>query len=395
MQLPRDVEYIIDKIESCGYFADVVGGPVRDFLLGKTPSDYDITTNAMPDKVKEIFKDERTVDTGLKHGTVTLVLRGECYEITTYRVDGEYLDSRHPESVFFTDSLTEDLARRDFTMNAVSYNPKRGISDPFSGREDIERALIRAVGEARLRFFEDALRILRGARFAATLGFSVEERTRAAMSETAHLLSRIAEERIYTEWKKLLSGEFAYFALSEFSDIISVFLPEINTERLPDKEKFGNADFYTRQLSLFYLSKGESAASAFDAAARRLKTDRATRESGVALLSSVGKYDGGTAIGRRIMLASLGDADLARRLLSLEELLGLADGEACAAAESELSLGVPYKISDLKIGGTELAALGYRGKEIGDVLRRLLFAVMRFEVENTSEALTAFVTQSK
>ncbi len=395
MKLPRDVEYIIEKIEAQGYRADVVGGPVRDFLLGKTPFDYDITTNAHPSEIKKIFSDERTVDTGLKHGTVTLLLHGECYEITTYRIDGEYLDSRHPESVSFTDSLTEDLARRDFTMNAISYNPKRGITDPFFGREDINDSKIRAVGEARLRFREDALRILRGARFAATLGFSVEEKTRKAMSETARLLSRIASERIYTEWKKLLSGKFSYRALTEFSDIIAVFLPELDTGKLPCEHRFLSADFYTRQLALFYLSHGECAGEYFDTAMRRLKTDKATRVEGTALLLSVGKYDNKTAHGRRLMLASLGDADMARRLLSLEVLLGITDGGCLDGLNSELSFGIPYRISDLKIGGTELRGLGYRGKEIGDALKRLLFAVARGEAENTREGLLSLVAQNK
>lgn len=395
MKLTRDVEYIIEKIESSGFAADVVGGPVRDFLLGKAPFDYDITTSAHPDEIKKIFSDGRTVDTGIKHGTVTLVLNGECYEITTYRIDGEYLDSRHPESVSFTDSLKEDLARRDFTMNAISYNPKRGITDPFFGREDIEGRLIRAVGVARRRFEEDALRILRGARFAATLGFSVEEETRAAMTETAHLLSRIAAERIYTEWKKLLSGEFAYRALTEFSDVISVFLPELNTLNLPDASRFLSADFHTRQLALFYLSCKDFAPGDFDAAMRRLKTDKATRETGVTVLSSVGKYDSATSQGRQVMLATLGDADIAQRLVSLEVLLGITDSVCERALASELSSGIPYRISDLKIGGEELASLGFCGREIGKILKRLLFAVANGEAENTKEGLVSFVAQNK
>ena len=392
MQLPHDVYYIIEKIESHGYKADVVGGPVRDLFLGKCPSDYDITTNARPEMVKEIFQDERTVDTGIRHGTVTLVLHGECYEITTYRIDGEYLDSRHPSSVDFTDSLTEDLARRDFTMNAISYNPKRGISDPFFGRRDIESRLIRAVGEPKRRFTEDALRILRGARFSATLGFEIEEKTRRAMSDTAHLLSDIARERIYTEWKKLLSGDFAYGALGEFADIIRTFLPGLDTSRLPDEERFLTSDFYTRQLSLFYLSFGECAASQFDSATRALKTDNATRECGVKILSAVGKFDTASELERRVMLATLADGRLAEGVISLEVLLGIRESSVLDALRRELSLGIPYRISDLKVGGADLSALGLVGREIGECLNRLLFAVMRREVENTKESLLSFVS---
>ena len=168
MRLPENVMLIIERLGARGYRADVVGGPVRDFLLGKTPSDFDLTTDALPEQIKAAFSDLRTVDTGIKHGTVSVIIGGEQYEITTYRIDGEYTDSRHPDSVTFTPDITEDLRRRDFTMNAIAYNPRAGITDPFGGREDVARGVIRAVGEPRLRFTEDALRILRGVRFRAT-----------------------------------------------------------------------------------------------------------------------------------------------------------------------------------------------------------------------------------
>ena len=395
IKLPRDVEYIIEKIESHGYLADVVGGPVRDFLLGKRPLDYDITTSATPDKVKEIFSDFRTVDTGIKHGTVTVVLGGVGYEITTYRVDGEYKDSRHPESVSFTDSLAEDLARRDFTMNAISYNPVRGFTDPFFGSEDIRRGVIRAVGEPRLRFTEDALRILRGARFSAVLGFSVEPQTRRAMSETAQLLSRVSEERIYTEWKKLLSGEFAYRALSEFSDIIGLILPEIGMPRLPDEARFMSSDFTTRQLALFYLSLGKGAAEAFEAAMRRLKTDKRTRTVGRMLLQSVGKYDTATERGRHLLLVAIGDAEMAEGLIRLECLLSLREPSDVESLREELARGIPYRISDLAISGDELTALGYRGRAVGEVLESTLLAVARGELSNEREVLLSSVTKLK
>ena len=181
MRLPENVNYIISRLREYGYRADVVGGPVRDFLLGKVPSDYDLTTDATPDKVKEIFNSHRTVDVGIQHGTVALILDGEQYEITTYRVDGEYSDSRHPDSVAFTVDIAEDLRRRDFTMNAIAYNPTDGITDPYGGEEDVRARLIRAVGDPVTRFTEDALRILRGARFASVLGFTVDEETASAI----------------------------------------------------------------------------------------------------------------------------------------------------------------------------------------------------------------------
>ena len=165
MQLPESVDFILSKMKEHGFTAHVVGGSVRDSLIGRELGDFDITTNALPEQTKAVFADHRTVDTGIKHGTVTLVLDGIPYEITTYRVDGEYNDNRHPDSVTFTDRLEEDLARRDFTVNAMAYNPDNGLSDPFGGRLDAEKGLIRAVGDPYKRFDEDALRILRALRF--------------------------------------------------------------------------------------------------------------------------------------------------------------------------------------------------------------------------------------
>ena len=225
MKLPQNVEYILEKLEKNGYRADIVGGPVRDFLLGKIPDDYDITTSASPEETKLVFSDLRTVDTGIKHGTVSIILDGEQYEVTTYRIDGEYKDSRHPETVTFTRNIEEDLRRRDFTMNAIAYSPRHGITDPYGGREDTAAGIIRAVGEPRLRFTEDALRILRGVRFAATLGFEVEKDTGCAMLETRHLLKNVSVERIYVELKKMISGKYSYDVLSCFSDIILDVIP--------------------------------------------------------------------------------------------------------------------------------------------------------------------------
>ena len=191
--LPKEPLYIIEALNAKGFRADIVGGPVRDFLLGKAPDDYDVTTDATPEEVKEVFSHERVIETGIKHGTVTLVKNGANYEITTYRIDGEYKDSRHPESVSFTKRIEEDLARRDFTMNAIAYNPKDGVTDPFFGKEDIRLGIIRAVGEPELRFTEDALRILRGARFSSRLGFVVEEKTKDAMQKKKELWEIICE----------------------------------------------------------------------------------------------------------------------------------------------------------------------------------------------------------
>ena len=202
IEIPSGAAHILRVLESRGYEAYVVGGCVRDSLLGRTPNDWDITTSALPQQVKALFP--RTVDTGLKHGTVTILCGRDAYEVTTYRVDGEYLDGRHPKDVTFTASLREDLQRRDFTINAMAYSEKDGLQDYFDGLSDLERGIVRAVGDPEKRFGEDALRIMRAVRFAAQLGYDVEEKTLRAMKDLAPTLSKISAERIAVELEKLL-----------------------------------------------------------------------------------------------------------------------------------------------------------------------------------------------
>lgn len=202
IQLPEKVSEIINCLRSHNFEAYAVGGCVRDSLLGRTPSDWDITTSATPEEVKSLFS--HTVDTGIQHGTVTVMLGHEGFEVTTYRIDGEYEDARHPKEVAFTLSLREDLKRRDFTINAMAYNEESGLVDPFGGAQDLERGVIRCVGDPGERFREDALRMFRAVRFAAQLGFSVEKNTAGAISELAGSLARISAERIQTELVKLL-----------------------------------------------------------------------------------------------------------------------------------------------------------------------------------------------
>lgn len=200
--MPDDVRMIIDKLQEEGYEAFAVGGCVRDSYLGKTPHDWDITTNALPEEVKSLFR--RTIDVGIQHGTVVVMVGDEGYEITTYRIDGEYEDNRHPKEVVFTASLAEDLRRRDFTINAMAYSEKTGIVDLFGGIDDLKRGIIRAVGNPRERFSEDALRILRAIRFSARFGYEIEEQTKEAIKELAPTLSNISAERIRDELEKMI-----------------------------------------------------------------------------------------------------------------------------------------------------------------------------------------------
>ncbi len=227
MQMPQDVIYIINELYDNGYEAFAVGGCVRDCLLGKTPHDWDITTDASPQQVKNIFK--KTVDTGIEHGTVSVILNSVGYEVTTYRIDGEYLDNRHPKEVIFTSNLKEDLMRRDFTINAMAYNDIVGLVDIYGGREDLQKGIIRCVGNAHDRFSEDALRILRAIRFSAQLGFEIDEETKNAMSELASNLKNVSAERIKTELDKmLLSDNCDRFILMSKLGICKVILPEFD-----------------------------------------------------------------------------------------------------------------------------------------------------------------------
>ena len=225
--LPEKVKFIIDVITQAGYEAYAVGGCIRDSILGRVPDDWDITTSAKPEQVKALFR--RTIDTGIEHGTVTVMLEKEGFEVTTYRIDGEYEDSRHPKDVIFTANLVEDLKRRDFTINAMAYNDTSGLVDIFGGMEDIERKTIRCVGNAEERFTEDALRIMRAIRFSAQLGYCIEEETRKAISKLAGNLAHISAERIQVELVKLLvSPHPDYLRTAYETGVTKVILPEFD-----------------------------------------------------------------------------------------------------------------------------------------------------------------------
>ena len=225
--LPRKVEDIIDRIQAAGHEAYAVGGCVRDSVLGKEPDDWDITTSAKPEEIKKLF--DRTIDTGIQHGTVTVMLGKEGFEVTTYRIDGKYEDSRHPKDVTFTINLKEDLRRRDFTINAMAYNPKDGLIDLYEGMQDIERGLIRCVGDAKERFTEDALRMMRAVRFSAQLGYTIEEKTKAAVRELAPSIRNISAERIQTELVKLMvSAHPDYLRTAYETGITGQILPEFD-----------------------------------------------------------------------------------------------------------------------------------------------------------------------
>lgn len=227
MDMPKNVDTAINLLQSTGFEAYAVGGCVRDSLLGKTPNDWDITTSAKPEDMKSVFADFHCIDTGIKHGTVTVVIDGEPLEITTFRLDGEYEDNRHPKSVTFTSNLGADLGRRDFTVNAMAYSKMTGTVDLFGGQNDLKNKIIRCVGDPDRRFNEDALRILRALRFASALDFEIEEKTAQSLLKSCALLGNISEERIAKELLKLVCGKGAKRILTDFAPVLFEILPEL------------------------------------------------------------------------------------------------------------------------------------------------------------------------
>ena len=227
INLPDEVEKILSLLADAGHEAYCVGGAVRDSVMGITPGDWDITTSALPQDTTKIFEDYKTIDTGLKHGTLTVIINHKPFEITTYRIDGEYSDNRHPQNVEFTSNLSHDLARRDFTINALAYNHTTGLVDLYGGQDHIYNSIIKTVGDPHKRFCEDGLRILRALRFASVLGFNIDDETAQAIHKNKDLLKNISAERIAVELTKLVCGKNAFKILIEYPDVFSVFIPEI------------------------------------------------------------------------------------------------------------------------------------------------------------------------
>lgn len=227
MQIPSYAANILSALEAAGHEAYIVGGCVRDSIMGMTPHDYDITTSALPQETERVFEGFRIIETGIKHGTITVLSEDRPVEITTFRVDGQYKDYRHPQSVTFTANIRDDLSRRDFTMNGIAYSPTRGKIDPFGGEEDISRRIIRCIGDPDRRFGEDALRILRALRFASVLGFEIENQTAQSIRRNCSLLKKVSSERILTELKRLICGENVLDVLLGFPEVFSEIIPQL------------------------------------------------------------------------------------------------------------------------------------------------------------------------
>lgn len=435
------IELSIHLLEEAGFEAYLVGGCVRDHLLGKKPTDIDITTNATPDQMFLVFRDYNIIGTGLKHGTVTVVMEGVPIEITTYRTDGVYTDNRRPDQVRFTGDLREDLSRRDFTINAMAYDPrKKKLIDPFGGEEDLKNRQIHCVGEAQLRFEEDGLRILRALRFASVLDFEIGAETKSAILEKKELLKNISVERILIELKKLLMGNNAGRVLLDYVNVIGVVIPELLPMRgfaqnnpahvydvlehtaavvnnAPQKEDIrlaalfhdiGKPKSYSEDekgVGHFYGHERESAHIAEDVL-RRLKSDRLTktRVHKLVMFHGLDIQENrrhvkrwlrklGPALLSDIMLLKRAD-NLAQNLsvVNNQERLKKIQGLIKEITESEDC----FSLADLALNGKDLVELGItEGPEIGKTLNWLLGKVIEGNVPNNKEALQLLAKKRK
>lgn len=434
MNIPAPVGRAIDVLNSCGFEGYLVGGCVRDSLLGSAPYDFDITTNALPEQIIECFNGYRVIDTGLKHGTLTLVIDHTHVEITTYRIDGEYIDSRRPQSVIFTSSLKDDLSRRDFTINAMAYAPNGEVIDFFGGRQDLKNRLVRCVGNPDKRFGEDALRMLRALRFAAVLGFEIEERTSQSIINNRMLLKNISVERIAIELNKLIVGQKAGDILDKYRDAFAVFIPEIEPMFDFDQKNYHhNLDVWQHTLKsvasapqdavlrltmLFhdigkpqcfsidakgvghFYGHNKTSAQVCSAIMRRLKYDNTTHDTIKTLVSCHDITINADEKSVRRTLNRLGETNM-RRLLNIKRADSTAQNPQFtderlayisrleSILDNVLQARQCFSLKDLAVDGHDMMELGIYGSQIGNMLTLLLDMVIDGTIENTRDVLLA------
>ena len=398
--LPTKVKQIISRLEKADFEAYAVGGCVRDSILGRSPEDWDITTSAKPEEVKKLFS--TTIDTGLQHGTVTVVIEKEGFEVTTFRLDGDYTDGRHPDRVAFTSSLTEDLRRRDFTINAMAYSEKRGLIDEFDGERDLEDGIIRAVGDACERFSEDALRMLRAIRFAGQLNFKIADETFDAIKELSPNIAKVSVERIAKELEKLLlSGNPEYIALVYETGIFSVIAPEVamlfeNGEISASIKALSRASFpekkelYQIRLAIFLEGLGADKAANL---LKRLKLDNDTINTVKKLLElSLREVENNETDMRRTVKEA--GHKMMPLLLEMRRAKGLKDNKDLY--QTVIDNGYCTSISELNINGKDLMDAGIpKGALIGSTLERLLELVIEKPELNTRESLLLEVRRNE
>ncbi len=427
-------------LKNSGYEAFLIGGSVRDFIMGLPIGDIDITTNATPTEVKEVFRDFRVIETGIKHGTVTVLIENEPLEITTYRSESTYSDNRHPDSVTFSKTLSDDVVRRDFTMNAVAFDFSVGFCDLVNGIDDIKNQTIRCIGDAETRFSEDALRILRALRFSSVLGFTIEENTKSAIHKCKDLLNNISAERIRDEFIKLICGKNVYNVLQEFSDVVSVFIPEIRPcINFKQKNRHHCFDVYTHilkaveksspdpviRLSLFFHDIAKPLVAHFDEKGERhyyghpkksaeitekiltrLRFDNDTKNKVVTLVAF---HDSPIMINNSVSP----DRKRLKKIMSqigAELIFPLIEIKYCdnSAQNPEYYRGNDFyrdtqniikeileekecfSVRYLAVNGNDLMEIGFKGKEIGEMLNTLLNMVINEKIENDYDALLSY-----
>ena len=433
IEIPQNVNTIIEKIRSAGFEAYAVGGCIRDSLMGIIPNDWDVCTSAMPEEVLNILNKKNIITAGMKHGTVTVKYDSKLYEITTFRTDGEYIDNRRPESVTFVRSLREDLARRDFTVNALAYNHETGLCDFFGGVSDIKNKVIRCVGDPDKRFSEDGLRILRALRFASRLGFEIEGKTSASIHKNAHLLKNISAERIASELIGIIDGDYVEPVLLEYPDVISVFIPEIkdmighpqynphhiydiwtHTVKVVANSPHGKALRLSALLhdiskpecfSLDETGTGhfhghpEKGAEKAGHIMRRLKLDNKTIDSVCLLIKYHDRRPEANSKNVRRLISKIG-VDNFGKLMQLKRADAMGQNPAFFEEKLEYTEkleklfaeqtanGEEFNLKTLDINGNDLIGLGItEGKEIGKILKYLLECVINGTVKNFKEEL--------
>ena len=400
IKLPVKVKHIISRLEKNGYEAYAVGGCVRDSVLDRVPEDWDITTSAKPEEVKKLFT--ATIDTGLQHGTVTVVIEKEGYEVTTFRLDGDYSDGRHPDRVAFTSSLTEDLKRRDFTINAMAYSEKTGLIDRFDGEKDLEYGIIRAVGDAEERFSEDALRMLRAIRFAGQLNFDIEGKTFDAIKKLSPNISKVSVERIAKELEKLLlSDNPEYIGLVYETGIFGVIAPEIaelfkagviyNSIKAVRRASYPEKkELYQIRTALFLEMLGA------DRAARLLKRFKMDNDTINTVKKLIGLMQRETETSALEMRRTVKEAGHKIMPLLFEARRAKALPDSSKLYENLLARGECTDIAGLKINGKDLMEAGIpKGIMIGQTLERLLELVIENPELNTGEGLLSEVKNNE
>ena len=435
INLPAEVKTLIAILNEAGHEAFCVGGAVRDSIMGVVPGDWDITTSALPHETKDLFKDYKTIDTGLKHGTLTVIMNHKPFEVTTYRIDGEYDDNRHPESVEFTRELSNDLARRDFTMNALAYNEVSGLVDLYGGQAHIYNSIIKTVGDPHKRFNEDGLRIMRALRFSAVLGFKIDEETSTAIHKNKDLLKNISAERIAVELTKLICGKNAFNVLMEYGDVLSVFIPEI--EPAIGFEQHGKKHAYDiwehichtvdtipqdkiLRLTMLLHDLGKVPTHKLNEKGESTFKNHATigGEMAKEILTRL-RFDKKT-INRVSFLVSYHDFEPAESKIELKHHLKTktpedirtlltikkSDRGALSEAYRDISEGTQKNlmwlkeiedndeccnIKDLEISGIDLLSAGFTGESIGNALEKALDAVIEEKIPNKKADLLTYL----